>query len=215
MPAPTRQDRPGTLAGGLATSGSITAWLRDLTGSDFATLVDEVARSSPGANNLLVLPYFSGERTPIMDSRARGVVAGLTLAHTRGDLYRAVLEGVGFAVRHNLEAFAEAGGDIRRVVAVGGGTQGALWTQIVSDVTGRPQVIPTHTIGAGLGMAFLAAGLVAEPVLEQWNPPAEVREPDPAVRDLYDDLYAAYRRLYPDTAEVVHRLARRQEDASS
>jgi xylulokinase len=206
---------PGTrtLAGGLATSGSITAWVRDLTGSDFATLVGEAADSPPGANNLLVLPYFSGERTPIMDPRARGVVAGLTLAHTRGDLYRAVLEGVGFAVRHNLETFAEAGGNIRRVVAVGGGAQGALWTQIVSDITGRPQVIPTHTIGASLGMAFLAAGLVAEPVLGQWNPPAEVREPDVAVRDLYDDLYAAYRRLYPDTAEVVHGLARRQEEA--
>ena len=131
---------PGTrcLAGGMATSGAITGWLRDLFGdADYAALVALAGDSPPGANGLLMLPYFAGERTPVMDPQARGVLAGLTLTHTRGDLYRAALEAVGFGVRHNIEAIEAAGGDVRRVVAVGGGTQGDLWTQIVSDITGR------------------------------------------------------------------------------
>ncbi len=69
------------------------------------------------------------------------MIVGLTLSHTRGDLYRAALEAIGFGVLHNIEAIESAGGDIRRIVAVGGGTQGALWTQVVSDITGREQEI--------------------------------------------------------------------------
>ncbi|OEV22891.1 hypothetical protein AN219_26690, partial [Streptomyces nanshensis] len=71
--------------------------------------------SPPGANGLLMLPYFAGERTPVMDPYARGVLAGLTLSHTRGDLYRAALEATAYAVRHNIEAIERAGGDIRRI----------------------------------------------------------------------------------------------------
>ena len=117
-----------------------------------------------------MLPYFAGERTPIMDPDARGVIAGLTLSHTRGDLYRAALEATGFGVRHNIEAIEAAGGDIRRIVAVGGGTQGGLWTQIVSDITGREQEIRAQSIGASYGAAFLAAQLVASASIDAWNP---------------------------------------------
>jgi len=136
---------PGThcLTGGMATGGAITAWLRDLFGSlDYPELLALAARSEPGANGLLMLPYFVGERTPIADPLARGVIVGLTLGHSRGDLYRAALESIGFGVRHNIEAILDAGGSIDRIVAVGGGAQGGLWTQIVSDVTGCAQVIP-------------------------------------------------------------------------
>src|SRR5690606_14463195 len=85
---------PGTrnLAGGLSTSGALTAWLKDLTGSDYPDLMADAEASGPGARGLLVLPYFAGERTPIQDPDARGVIAGLTLEHSRGDLYRAALE---------------------------------------------------------------------------------------------------------------------------
>src|SRR5690606_4302514 len=151
----------------------------------------------PIANGLLVLPYFAGERTPIFDPDARGVVAGLTLSHTRGDLYRAVLEATAFAVRHNIEALREAGSDIFRVVAVGGGTQGELWTQIVSDVTSLAQTVPNVTIGASYGAAFLAARLDGEEHISDWNPPAHVREPNPELREAYDILYEQYRALYP------------------
>ena len=202
---------PGTrsLAGGMATSGAITGWLRELFGSPgYGELLELAARSGVGANGLLMLPYFAGERTPIMDPDARGVIAGLTLSHTRGDLYRAALEATGYGVRHNIEAIEAAGGDIRRIVAVGGGTQGGLWTQIVSDITGRPQEIRAQSIGASYGAAFLAGGLVADVSIDAWNPVAETVEPRTGA---YDDLYHLYRDLYPRTAEIVHELAGRQE----
>lgn len=204
---------PGThcLAGGMATSGAITTWLRDLFGSlSYADLLTLAEASTPGANGLLMLPYFAGERTPIPDPLARGTIVGLTVGHTRGDLYRAALEATAFGVRHNIEAMLEAGGTIQRVVAAGGGAQGNLWTQIVSDVIGRPQLIPTQTIGASLGAAFLAARAVGHADIEAWNPVAEIRQPRPELTDLYDQRYALYRQLYPATAEIAHALAAQQ-----
>jgi len=200
------------LAGGMATSGAITSWLRDLFGSlDYAELMRLAAHSGPGANGLLMLPYFAGERTPVMDPEARGMLAGLTLSHTRGDLYRAALEATGLGVRHNIETMEAAGGDVRRIVAVGGGTQGTLWTQIVSDITARPQEIPSQTIGASYGGAFLAAQTVGEFSIEAWNPVTETRDPRPELADRYDELYASYLELYTSTRAIAHTLAARQE----
>ncbi|KIF76387.1 sugar kinase [Streptomyces sp. 150FB] len=200
------------LAGGMATSGAVTDWLRDLSGAaDHTELLRLAAESGPGANGLLMLPYFSGERTPVMDPEARGVIAGLTLSHTRGDLYRSALEATGFGVRHNIEVIEEAGGDIRRVVAVGGGTRGPLWTQIVSDITGREQELRSTTIGASYGGALLAAGLVGEARIDDWNPVRATVSPRPEHAARYAELYALYRRLYPATAETVHALAALQE----
>lgn len=204
---------PGSrnLAGGMATSGAATAWLDDLFGSPgYGELLDEAETSGVGARGLLMLPYLAGERTPIADPRARGVIAGLTLSHTRGDLYRAALEATALGVRHNVDALEAAGARIDRIVAVGGGTQGGLWTQIVSDVTGRPQEIPTHTIGASLGIAFLAARAVADPSPADWNPVAAVVEPNGDHAVGYDALYQLYLDLYPATRDVVHALAARQ-----
>jgi xylulokinase len=200
------------LAGGMATSGAITGWLRDLVGGpDYPTLIAEAASSGPGARGLLMLPYFAGERTPIMDPDARGVIAGLTLTHTRGDLYRAALEATAFGVRHNIETMSAAGATIDRVVAVGGGAQGALWPQIVSDVTGMAQIIPSKTIGASFGAAFLAATLENDVLIEEWNPPAGICRPDASAKAGYDDLYAHYLDLYPATREINRALAQRQK----
>ena len=205
---------PGTrsLAAGMATSGAITSWLRDLFGGvDYPELLELAERSGPGANGLLMLPYFAGERTPIMDPQARGLIAGLSLGHTRGDLYRATLEAIGFGVRHNIEVIEEAGGSVERIVAVGGGTQGDLWTQIVSDITGRSQVVPAQTIGASYGGAFLAARVVADVAIRDWNPVREIRRPRPELVDTYAELYRGYRELYTTTRDVTHALAARQE----
>lgn len=200
---------PGTycVAGGMAASGALTAWVRELSGgAPFSSLLAEAAASGPGARGLLALPYFGGERTPVDDPSARGVVVGLDLTHTRGDVYRAVLEATAFGVRHNVEAMRAAGVDVRRVLAVGGGTQGGLWTQVVSDVTGLEQVLPSQTIGAAYGAAFLGAGLVGSPDIDSWNPPASTCVPDPSVRERYDRLYDLYRRLYPATRDICHEL---------
>lgn len=205
---------PGTrnLAGGLATSGALTAWLKDITGADYPALLAEAAASPAGARGLLMLPFFAGERTPILDPDARGVVAGLTLAHGRGDLYRAALEGTAMGVRHNVETMRAAGADIRRIVAVGGGTRGALWLQIVSDVTGLVQEVPDITIGASYGAAFLAAGAVAAvpPLIQDWNPSSARITPDPELSRVYDDLFERYLGLYAATKDIVHELAETQ-----
>lgn len=207
------------LAGGLSTSGALTAWLKDLTGADYPELLADAEASGPGAAGLLLLPYFAGERTPIQDPDARGVIAGLTLEHARGDLYRAALEATALGVRHNVETMRAAGADIRRIVAVGGGTQGRLWMQVVSDVTGLVQEVPATTIGASYGAAFLAATAIAAageaPAITDWNPIIETIRPDPALRTFYDTLFDRYVRLYEGSKDVVHELAAAQRGASA
>lgn len=207
---------PGSItqAAGMATSGSITGWLRDLTGEPFETLMAAAAATPPGADGLLLLPYFAGERTPILDPNARGTIIGLTLSHNRGHLYRAALEGTALGARHNLEVMAPAG-DVR-AVAVGGGTRGDIWTQIVSDVTGMTQVIPAETIGASYGDALLAAegtGLASKG--SSWAHPLAVIEPDETKSALYDELYALYRELHPATTRIQHALTRIQLRSAS
>lgn len=199
---------PGTrnLAGGMSTSGAITGWLRELTGAaPYPVLLAEAEASGPGARGLLLLPYFAGERS---DPSARGVVAGLRVDHTRGDLYRAALEGVALGVRRDLDLMRQAGAPIERVVAVGGGTQGDLWTQIVSDLAGVEQVIPTRTVGASYGAAHLAARLL-DPAADiaAWNPPLRTVSPDPALAGLAEERAALFAAAFEQTAPMIHRLA--------
>ena len=204
------------LAGGLATSGALTAWLKEITGSDYPTLLAEAAEAGPGAAGLVMLPYFAGERTPILDPDARGVIAGLTLSHGRGHLYRAALEAAAMGVRHNVETMRAAGADIRRVVAVGGGTQGDLWLQIVSDVTGLVQEIPATTIGASYGAAFLATVPVRgdEVRIADWDPIARTITPDSALATFYDEQFGRYLALYERTEDLAHELADVQRRAT-
>ncbi|WP_433296183.1 FGGY-family carbohydrate kinase [Pseudonocardia sp. CA-142604] len=193
-------------AAGMSTSGLITSWLSEVTGTAFAELLEEARRVPAGCEGLLLLPYFAGERTPIFDPRARGAWVGLSLRHGRGHLYRSALEAVAFGVRHNLATMADAGARPRRLVAVGGGTRDHLWTQIVSDVTGLPQDIPSVTIGASYGDARLAAD-AAGVNTTGWNPVAQHARPDPTDREVYDLLYAEYLRVYPALADTMHALA--------
>lgn len=202
-----------TLAAGMSTSGALTAWLRQIVGNPpYETLLAEAQAVAAGSEGLVVLPYFAGERTPLFDPQARGLICGLTLRHGRGHLYRALLEATAYGVRHILEVMSEAGGNSPRLVAVGGGTRGGLWTQIVSDVLGLPQDIPQKTIGASYGDAFLAAlasNLVQRGV--QWNPITERVQPDSATQAVYNELYSVYRQLYPATLQQAHQLAALQE----
>ncbi|CAA9552049.1 MAG: Carbohydrate kinase, FGGY family [uncultured Thermoleophilia bacterium] len=202
---------PGSasVAAGMATSGAVTDWFRTLVGGPpFETLLQAASEAPAGSEGLLVLPYFAGERTPIFDPQARGVICGLTLRHGVGHLYRAILEGTAYAVRHHLDVFAEVGAAPNRIVAVGGGTQGDLWTQIVSDVTGRPQALPAETVGAAYGDAFLAAvGVGLEHAGGTWARADRQVEPDLRSRARYDELYGLYRDLHPSTRRHQHALA--------
>jgi xylulokinase len=226
--APTPDERmwtvtgayPGqfNLAAGMSTTGSLTRWFQDqlareLPEGDANPLFEAAARVAPGAGGLVCLPYFSGERTPLNDPLARGVIAGLSLAHTREQVFRAILEGVACGVRHNLETLAQLGAQVDRVVAVGGGAQTDTWLQIVSDVSGVRQEVPAITLGACYGDAFLAgcaAGLLRRGQISEWVRPGRRIEPEAALRSTYDELYDDYLDLYRDSRRVVHRLAIRQ-----
>lgn len=215
------------LAAGLATSAALTRWFRDEFAGDelareraggenaYQVLARAAEQIPPGSNGLIALPYFSGERTPLNDPKARGVIAGLTLSHGRAHVYRSLLEGVGYALRHNLDTMAEAEADPKRLVAVGGGTQNRAWLQIVSDVLGRPQEVPETTIGASYGDAYLAGvGVGAldgfEALKATWVTPGRTIEPNAEATETYRDLYPIFRRTYENLADELHALADRQ-----
>lgn len=192
------------LAGGMATSGALTTWFAGLANTPVAELFAAAAGSPAGARGLLVLPYFAGERTPIADPAASGLISGLTLRHDRGDVFRALLEATAMGVRHNVSVLAAAGAPVDQLVAVGGGTRGDLWAQIVSDVTGTPQVVPAVTIGAAFGDARLAGEALGWDTSE-WVTVDHVVEPS-ANRSRYDDLWPLYLDAYRNNADLMHRL---------
>ena len=178
----------------------------------YAALTAEAATVPPGSEGLVILPYFSGERTPLNDPQARGVIAGLSLAHTRGHLYRAIQEATAYGIAHNVEAMRASGVAPARVVAVGGGAKSDLLLQTVSDVTGLEQELPAQTVGASYGdaaLAGLATGRLSLSELRaSWVRIVRRFAPDAARRALYQAYYRVYRDLYPHTREDVHALAR-------
>ena len=198
---------------GLATSGTLTHWFRDQFARElskeeaFPILAAEAEASPPGANGLLMLPYFSGERTPIHDPNACGNFFGLNLTHTRGDMYRALLEGIAFGTNHVLETYKEVGENPNRLLAVGGGTKNQLWLQATSDVSGMDQIVCKNTFGASYGNAFLAAVAIgtAKPYdISHWNPIAATikAKQEPA----YKMQYSLFRRLYEQTKDIAREL---------
>jgi len=207
---------PGSHASmaGLATSGTLTHWFRDQFAKElrredaFPVLAAEAAVSPPGARGLLMLPYFSGERTPIQDPLAKGAFFGLNLTHTRGDMYRALIEGIAYGAGHVIETYAQAGQRPRRVLAVGGGTKNALWLQAASDVSGLDQIVCEKTAGASYGNAFLAAVAIgrAEPGdIADWNPKAA--HVSAVSHPVYDHQYRLFRRLYEQTKDIAAELS--------
>ena len=212
------------VAGGTATAGSLTRWFRDQFGATEVALeraggenaygaLARLADGSPrGARGLVALPYFAGERTPIHSPEARGAIFGLTLAHTRADVYRALLESVGYAIRHNLDAMRVEGIAPDRILAVGGGTRNRPWMQLVSDISGIALHIPEEQIGASYGDAFLAgvgARLFSGTAeATRWVKIGERITPDPAAHSEYERYYAIYRELYVETASLMQRLTR-------
>jgi xylulokinase len=197
---------------GLATSGTLTHWFRDHIARElprdtaFVTLTAEAEASPPGARGLICLPYFSGERTPLHNPLAKGAFFGLDLTHSRGDLFRAVLEGTAAATRHIIDTYAEAGAPPLRVLAVGGGTRNGPWLQATSDLTGLDQIVCRVTTGAAFGDAYLAARAIGVPAeIADWNP-AEfiIRAKNHPV---YDRQYPLFRALYEQTKDIAAALS--------
>ncbi len=206
------------VAGGTSTAGTLTRWLIELLSDehDGATIADGygefaawAAASPPGANGLDLLPYLSGERTPIHDPDARGVIFGLSLRHGRADVARAALEGIAQGIRLNVEVMHEIGVPIERIRAVGGGVNNPAWLQTVSDCLEQPQEVVARR-GAAYGDAILAAigiGALRREDVPSWIDVDRVVEPDPALADLYARQASRHRRLYQSTRTLMHEVA--------
>jgi xylulokinase len=212
------------VVGALVSSGGSLRWFRDQLGETerlaaeqqeidaFDLLSQLAAQSPPGANRLLFLPYLYGERSPIWDSHARGVFFGLSLATTKADLVRAIMEGAAFGLRHNVEAATADGFALAKLACVGGGARSALWNQIKANVLNRPIHLPQAATGAPLGDAIVTAAAVGlypsieAAVLGMVHPGAQY-QPQPEWVERYDALYAIYRSLYPALRTSFQQMA--------
>ncbi len=162
----------------------------------------------------MILPYLLGEKTPLNDPLASGAIVGLGLGHTRGHLFRALLESFGHGVRHHLEVLAEHGIRPTRARVANGGASSALWKQAVADVTGLELEPLADHPGSALGSAFAAGvgtgAFGAWSEIERFLEVGPVVRPDPATRAVHDARHAVYRDLYAPLRAVLPRAARRR-----
>jgi xylulokinase len=223
MPHVVGGDKDLYVFGGASTAGASVTWFHEQFYSDQAAgstsasgllvRLDAAAATVPeGSAGVVFLPYLMGERSPIWDADASGAFVGLSLYHTRAHLYRAVLEGVTFALRHNIESAREAGlGYLDDdLIVVGGATRSDLWMQVVADVTGHPVLTIAEDVEAALGAALLAAlgvGLAnSEDVRKGWVTLRRRAEPRTAAQEAYDRAFGVYVGLYPALRDSMHRL---------
>ena len=178
----------------------------------YELMTAEAEKSPIGANRLIFLPYLMGERSPLLDTQARGVFFGLSAMHGKGDLTRAVMEGVSFSQRQNLDILRAMGVDISDMAVCGGGGKSPFWRQMLSDVYG----CPVHTIasdeGPALGAAILAGvGAGVYPSVEKGCEIAvqtgAVQQPDPENVRRYEPFYQLYCSLYPALKDSFASLA--------
>jgi len=181
-------------------SGGIVRWFRNTFGGDYKALDDEASKLTVGSDNLILLPYFMGERTPIWDIHARGVYVGLTPYHTKAHMYRAILEGTGYALSHVIEIVKSEGIAIKEIIAVDGGAKSKIWRQIISDIMGITQSYMSKTGGAPIGDAILAGigcGLFKDArIVKNWIPEGEKTIPIPKNHDLYKKYYKLFLKIY-------------------
>jgi xylulokinase len=204
---------PGLFSVGaaMAATGRALDWFRDsVAGGGISTeaLLEEAATTPPGADGVVFLPYLAGERSPIWDPAATGAFVGLTLAHGRGHLARAILEASALAIRHVAEPMLAAGVRVTAMRACGGPARSETWNQIKADVTGFPVLVPAVLETAVLGSAMLGAVAIGACP----DAPSAVRamtrierrlDPRPEVRATYDRAYRVYAGLYPALRPVL------------
>ncbi len=217
---------PGiSLTGGsMAAGGGAMRWIADvvrdregLTSAQneaqvFQALTREASQTPAGSGGLVFLPYLAGELQPVNDGAAKGAFLGLDYDTDRGAMVRAVMEGVAYAVRHNLAVLRETGETVRSLRAVGGPTRNELWCQILADVTGEALTVYAEEGGAPLGDAVLAAmgaGLIEDPSEMVARHVRIVRrhQPDERAKATYDRLFGVYTSLYPRLKDLFPLLA--------
>jgi xylulokinase len=198
--------------------GAMEAWYAARTGEDaYDVIIREAERIPPGSDGLLFLPYLMGERTPHLDSQARGMWFGLTASHTRGHMIRSILEGVAFSLRDSLEIFKELQIPVDQIRASGGGSRSALWRQIQADIYGKELVTLRESEGSAFGAALLAGvgANVYASVQESAEQAIRIREhvsPRPTHTRTYERAYQVYLDLYPAVRSLAHSLAELGEE---
>lgn len=200
--------------------GLLLRWFRDALGrwemeqaaTTGADAYDLLLQDAPaGPTGLLLLPHFAGSGTPTLDVHSKGAILGMTFATTKADLAKAVLEGLTYELRINLDLLRAAGVEIAELHAVGGGARSELWLQLKADICNTPLRVPQVTDAACLGAALLAgvganvypdlAAAVAQTV--RWR---KHMTPTPLRVNAYAPRFALYRRLHPLLAELLHAL---------
>jgi len=205
------------LNGCMASSGSLVKWFKtgfagDASYADLDAMAEEVGA---GADGLVLLPYFLGEKTPIHDPRARGTLVGLTLSHHKAHVHRAILEGVAYAFRHHLETLRTAGYAARQIFVMDGGARSGLWRQILASTLDHPVVhLRSGASGSAMGVALVAgvsAGAWTWRDIPSFVQVEGTTDPDASASRRYARLYAVYRELYhrlkdlyPELLEAAH-----------
>ena len=184
----------------LAATDSLN-WLARNLGQDAAALSKALGDRIDGPGKMRFLPYLSGERTPHNDSSIRGALLNLDIAHGPADLTQAVMEGVAFALRDNLEALKSTGTKLDRVLAIGGGAQSPYWVELCATLLDLPIDLPAKgEFGAAMGAARLAqcAATGAAPKDVMSAPEvARTVPPRPELQPAYEEAYQAFRATYP------------------
>jgi xylulokinase len=192
--------------------GASEHWYARHTERDaYDLIINEAEKVPPGSDGLLWLPYLMGERTPHLDALARGMLFGVTAAHTRAHVIRAILEGVAFSLRDSLEIFKEQEIPVEEIRASGGGSRNFTWRQIQADIYGKELVTLRTSEGSAFGAALLGGtgAKIFSSVEEAARETIEVREsmtPRPDRVEIYNRYYEVYRKLYPAVQELVHEL---------
>lgn len=215
---------PGTykLSAGTNAAGLLTRYIRDRFYMDlveeersggenaYARMAELGAAIPAGSEGLIMLPYLAGERDPIQDPDAVGMLFGLALRHTRDHIYRAGLEAVAYSAKQILACIEELGLPIASIMVVGGGNRNKLWLQILSDVLDRPVHTPAVSLGACYGGALLA--MLADGALRDYGELAgrvargETWRPDRERAAFYAQHFEIYQELYSQTSHLMHRL---------
>ncbi len=212
------------LQGGSVGGGGIIRWLgRELyaglekqrvgDGAELYAVMDREAESiPPGSNGLVFLPYMAGERSPVWDPDAKGVLFGMDYTKTRAHITRAGMEGTAFSLKHNCDIAAEAGAEVAAFHAIGGAANSRVWTQIKADVTGRTIHVPAAGTATALGASLLAGTGTGffkdfDTAVEKTIRLRRTHHPNPATRGVYEHNYRNYLRLYKELRGLMKETA--------
>lgn len=201
------------LQGGTVGGGGVMRWfekefagyereIADRVGKSSLDQLNEIAQETPpGSDGVVFLPYMAGERSPIWDPNAKGVYYGLDFNKTKGHMVRAAMEGVAFSLKHNLDIAEDTGAKVEELRAMGGSANSLLWTQIKSDITGKPIIVPSSDTATTLGAVILAGVGVGvykdfEEAVHMTVKLTRRHEPDMEKHRLYQKNYETYLELY-------------------